>query len=482
MHRSRIVLVFSILLALILCLSGCSSSGKDIPDISNTSQVTEDKFNEEVKQTNSLSSNSSETTEEQSDEISSELSEETSEMDQSNGESSSEEISEVNQSSEESPSEEAQPGSTEESSESEESVPEYVQEMAGVYSLFFYGDPIEEIVYNYDLLRHLQIANGFSPDALTLNIDGTGHINWLGNEADITWTEDTISLDGAECTIRFKDSKLTITTAEDKTLEFSKISHLERYNLSLEKEDLRTAVDVSFYEVGVPELFYYDGGGSKNYMTDELVNYMFVSIPIENKSDKLLFVDSLYFSTHSSDGKELGFFLLPAKKTLLPKEKSYLIFNYQVLGEELFLTGFATETSFPQNATLQIEEIDICECISDFQKYNAEITEIIFYEESTPSSLYMVYRANGSVELPEGADISQIQICVYCINKDGKIVGYGENQAVPSSVNSKVYFEEVPGEHKGVFQTNITGPINHIDFPKDTIDRYEIVVYSPYSF
>ena len=114
----------------------------------------------------------------------------------------------------------------------------------------------------------------------------------------------------------------------------------------------------------------------------------------------------------------------------------------------------------------------------EYQRYDAEITEVLTFADPQTGK-YMLHRPNGFVELPEGTDVNGLEFYVYCYDKAGKLVGFGSQYAVPSSINPVLYLEEIPGEHRARFQTNMIGPFEDVDFPQDSIDRYEIVAFSP---
>jgi hypothetical protein len=45
-----------------------------------------------------------------------------------------------------------------------------------------------------------------------------------------------------------------------------------------------------------------------------------------------------------------------------------------------------------------------------------------------------------------------------------------------------LYFEEIPGEHRARFQTNMNGPYEELNYPQEDIDHYVIIVDSPKYF
>ena len=94
----------------------------------------------------------------------------------------------------------------------------------------------------------------------------------------------------------------------------------------------------------------------------------------------------------------------------------------------------------------------------------------------------MVCRSNGYVRLPEGTDIQELYIHVYCYGTDGKVIGIGGQFATEESVRPVNYFEEIPGEHRGKFQMNMDGPYQTPDYPTERIDHYTVVVDSPEYF
>ena len=116
--------------------------------------------------------------------------------------------------------------------------------------------------------------------------------------------------------------------------------------------------------------------------------------------------------------------------------------------------------------------------VSHWESGGIEITEVLVFADSYTGG-YMLHRPNGFVYLPEGTDISEVELYVYCYDKAGKLVGYGSQIAIESSINPILYLEEIPGEHKAKFQTNMIGPFEDMSFPQDSIDHYEIVAFSP---
>ena len=348
-----------------------------------------------------------------------------------------------------------------------------VSEMAGDYAFRSY-DNNADVYYDYIALENQRIANGYPSGALTLSEDGTGRLRYLDNEADIRWDEDSFLMDEAECEFRFISQSLYIDTPDGERIVFSKLSHLDAWNESVLHAENWEVAKASDYALGEPEVTRY-GEGSRSYI--------FVRVPIENRSDRNMVLEDLYFTTCKPDGTEIAFFSLPAAgiDVLLPGESGEFIFPYFVREGGNISYGVATPEAFPEDAVLRVDEADVFLWTGPYQRYESEITEIVSFVD-TFTGTYWVYRPNGYVELPEGTDIQELYIHIYCYDKDGKIIGLGGQFACEESVNPVLYFEEIPGEHRARFQTNMNGPYQELSYPTENIDHYLIVVDSPKYF
>ena len=354
-----------------------------------------------------------------------------------------------------------------------DAVSETVRLMAGSYVIRSY-DNYDDKYYDYVKLENQRIANGRPSGELTLNEDGTGRLRCLDKEADVRWDEDSFLMDGAECQFRFIDQSLYLDTPDGEHVLYSKLSHLDAWNQSNLHSENREVADAADYAVGEPELTRYHEGKR---------SYILFRVPIENKSDQTLVLDELFFTTFAPDGRELGFFSLPANgiQVLLPGESGEFIFQYFVTDKDDIGFGTVNDATFPENAVVRIDEVDVFRWKGPYQRYDAEITEIVAFVD-TYTGTYMVYRPNGYVTLPEGTDIQDLYIHIYCYDKDGKIIGLGGQFATEESVNPVNYFEEIPGEHRAKFQTNMNGPYQELSYPTERIGRYVVVVDSPEYF
>ncbi len=366
----------------------------------------------------------------------------------------------------------AKSGETASKPDAAPAVSEAMRDMAGNYVLRSYEDNVD-VYYNYIALENQRIVNGSPSGTLTLNEDGTGHLLYLDKESDIRWDEDSFLMDEAECDFQFTSRSLYIDTPDDEHIMFSKLSHLEDWNQSVLEIPNREVADASDYALGEPELDRYNLGSH---------NCILVRVPIENRSDRKMVLERLYFTTCRPDGTEIAFFGLAAVglDVLLPGESGEFIYQYYVREDGNISFDVATPESFPEDAVIRIDEVDVFLWNGPYQRYEAEITEVVSFVASTGT--YLVYRPNGYVELPEGTDIQDLYIHIYCYDKAGKIVGLGGQFACEESVNPVLYFEEIPGEHRARFQTNMNGPYEELNYPQEDIDHYVIIVDSPKYF
>ena len=343
--------------------------------------------------------------------------------------------------------------------------------MVGSYELDDYTNYSESKYYRYDILRNLSIRTGVESGTMTLNEDGTGRLSYIGNERSFEWTEETVIIDGTEYPVKYSYPVLYIEFSENESVSYRQVSHLEAFNLSQKWYETRKVVDASAYELGEPEVVHFDEASR---------DYVFVRVPIENKSGEQLALYELYFTAIGPDGRELGFFSLPPNctKLLLPGEKGDFVYNFFISEEKLDFGGRASADTFPEGVTIRVDEVDAFIWTGEYKRYDAEITEMLVFADPLTGG-YILHRPNGFVELPEGTDISEVEFYVYCYDKNGKLVGYGSQFAVESSVNPVLYLEEIPGEHRAKFQTNMIGPFEAMSFPQDSIDHYEIVAFSP---
>ena len=362
----------------------------------------------------------------------------------------------------ETPSESETPKEPEATPEPVAAVSETVRQMAGSYVIRSY-DNYEGTYYDHVKLENQRIANGRTSGELTLNEDGTGHLRCLDTEAEIQWDENSFLMDGAECSFHFLDQSLYLDTPDGASIEYSKLSHLDAWNQSNLHAENREVADPADYALGEPELTRYHEGKR---------SYIFFRVPIENRSDRTLVLEELFFTTCAPDGRELGYFSLPPAgiKVLLPGESGEFLFQYFVTEKDDFGYGTVNSVVFP--------EVDVFRWKGPYQRYEAEITEIVSFVD-TITGTYMVYRPNGYVTLPEGTDIQDLYIHIYCYDKDGKIIGLGAQFATEESVNPVNYFEETPGEHRAKFQTNMNGPYQELSYPTERIDHYWVLVESP---
>ena len=350
-------------------------------------------------------------------------------------------------------------------------VSEKTAKMIGTYELDDYTNNSELKYYRYDILRNLSIRTGVEPGTMTLSEDGTGRLSYLGNERSFEWTEDAFMIDGTEYPVNYSYPVLYVEFSENESLKYRQVSHLEAYNLSQKWDETHKVIASSAYELGEPEVVHFNEAARK---------YVYVRVPIENKSGEQLALDELFFTAIGPDGKELGFFSLPPNctKLLLPGEKGDFVFDYFVAEDKLDTGGRTAADVFPEGVTIRVDEVDAFVWTGEYKRYDAEITEVLVFADSYTGG-YMLHRPNGFVYLPEGTDISGIEFYVYCYDKAGKLVGYGSQIAVDTSINPVLYLEEIPGEHKAKFQTNMIGPFEDMSFPQDSIDHYEIVAFSP---
>jgi hypothetical protein len=357
----------------------------------------------------------------------------------------------------------------------EDSVSETMRLMAGDYALRTYDDYAGEgTYYDYEDFENQRIVNGSPSGSLTLNADGTGRLRCLDREADIRWDEESFFMDGDECWTMFSAQTLYIDTPDNARIVYSKVSHLDEWNATLEQYANREVADAGDYALGEPEIVRYDVGRR---------SYIYVRVPIENKSDHNLGLDTLYFTTCRPDGTEIAFFSLPptCMRMLLPGEKGEFFYPYFVSEDSPGIRGYTSAAAFPENVVIRVDEVDVFRWSGTYQRLEAEITEIVSFVD-TITGTYTVVRPNGYVTLPEGTDIEDVYLYVYCYDKAGNMIGFGAQFACESSINPVNYFEEVPGEHRGKFQTNMNGPFENLNYPPEQIDHYVVVANAPSYF
>jgi hypothetical protein len=350
-------------------------------------------------------------------------------------------------------------------------ISEKMAQMAGNYELDNYTNYSQSQYFSYDILRNYCIRSGAEPGTMTLGEDGKGRLSYIGNELSFEWTEEAFIIDGKEYPVHFSYPELSIDLSENESLSYRLVSHLKAFDLTADWYDSRKAVDASAYELGAPEVVHFNESSRK---------YVFVRVPVENKSDGQLVLDQLYFTALGPDGRELGFYALPASctKVLLPGEKGDFVYNFLLPDEYLYFPGQAAADAFPEGVVIKVDEVDAYIWTGEYKRYDAEITEMLVSVNSQTGA-GMLHRPNGFVALPEGANLDEIEFYVYCYDKEGKLVGFGSQFAVQSSINPVLFLEEIPGENRAKFQTNMIGPFEDMSFPQDSIDRYEIVAFSP---
>lgn len=349
---------------------------------------------------------------------------------------------------------------------------EIKNDYTGEYTLQFYSS--DSVTYDYDVLQNMVVQGAAKTGTLTLNSDGTGHITYPDADKDIKWADETITLDGQKLEFEYENSTIYLRDAANTSLEFCKVSHLERYNLDVTSSDTREAAKESDYVISDPEVTYYVSG---------IHPEMFVSVQVENKSDSNLLLDDLFFSAYDKDGKQTGFFHIPTVclRIVPPGQKSYFAFCFAYTDEEKFISTLVTEKSFPKDASIKIEETNICKWTGDFKLFDAQVTNVVKYQSDQTTPGAMIHRPNGVVTLGSGADINDIYVYTYCFDKSGKLVGVSHQFACEESVNP-VNFFEATGDGKAKFQMNMNGPINDHTFPQDSIVSYTVQAATPNYF
>ncbi len=349
---------------------------------------------------------------------------------------------------------------------------EIKNDYTGEYTLQFYSSDTKS--YFYDTLQNMAAQGDAELGTLTLKDDGTGHITYFDADTDITWTDKAITINGQDLDFTYENKTIYFYDAANTGLEFSKVSHLERYNLTVETNESRELVKESDYVISEPEVTYYVSG---------IHPEMFVSVQIENKSDTNLLVEDVFFSAYGKDGKRTGFFCLNTvcQPIIPPGEKGYFATCYAYQDEEKYVSTLITEKSFPKDGTVKIDEVDICKWTGDFKQYDAQVTNVVKFQSDQTTPGAMIHRPNGIVTIPSGADIQDVYVYTYCFDKNGKLVGISHQFACEESVNP-VNFFEATGDGKAKFQMNMNGPINDHTFPQDSIDTYTVQASAPHDF
>ena len=359
--------------------------------------------------------------------------------------------------------------SSDKGSETEEKVK---SDLPGEYTLYEYSS--DDKYYSYDVLQNMVAQGAAELGTLTLKEDGTGHITYFDADADITWTEDAITLDGKKLDFLYENKTVYLTDAANTRVDFCKVSHLDYYNLTVETNPSKELAEDSDYVISDLTATYYVSG---------IHPEVFVSAQIENKSDTNLLLEDLYFSAYDKDGKQTGFFWIPnvCQPIIPPGEKGYYAFCVPYHDEESYISAVATEKSFPKKATVKLEEIDLCKWTGDFTEYESKVTDVVKFQSDQTDPGAMIHRPNGVVTIPSGTDIQDIYVYTYCFDKNGKLVGISHQFACEESVNP-VNFFEATGDGKAKFQMNLNGPINDHTFPQDSIDTYTVQASSPHDF
>lgn len=345
-------------------------------------------------------------------------------------------------------------------------------DLPGEYVLQYYSS--DEKSYSYDVIQNMIVLGTATQGSLVLKEDGTGHITYFDADADITWTEDAITLDGKKLDFLYENKTVYLTDAANTRVDFCKVSHLDYYNLTVETNPSKELAEDSDYVISDLTATYYVSG---------IHPEVFVSAQIENKSDTNLLLEDLYFSAYDKDGKQTGFFWIPnvCQPIIPPGEKGYYAFCVPYHDKESYISAVATEKSFPKDGTVKLEEINLCKWTGDFTKYDAQVTDVVKFQSDQTDPGAMIHRPNGVVTIPSGTDIQDIYVYTYCFDKNGKLVGISHQFACEESVNP-VNFFEATGDGKAKFQMNLNGPINDHTFPQDSIDTYTVQASSPHDF
>ena len=317
----------------------------------------------------------------------------------------------------------------------------------GEYVLCRYYKPGMSSSELYPELRARQDRTGEPMGTMVLRADGTGTAAYPGGSLELTWDEKDIYIDGRamDVTHWFYEVILMLETGEEMT--YSKLSPEDDYSYRGSMNGSMEETDPSDYSVSEPVVErFFDGGD----MTT-------VTFAVTNNSDKVLVLDSMYYSVLSPSGAETDYRSLHASITqaLLPGESGFF-FEY-------------TSDPIPEDAVLKYDKVFISEWKGEYERF--EVTEV--KQQSQELNNVILHRPTGTVMIPDGADLDLIELTAICYDADGRVIGYGMTVNTPSSVNPYNYLEIPESGGKASFMINMAGVFDDMSFDQSLIDHYE---------
>ena len=334
-------------------------------------------------------------------------------------------------------------------------------QLAGSWQLTGYNNADYSKYYDYVALENQRIQNGAPSGGLELNADGTGHICYPDGEFDVTWTDETITVNGEEIAFWFSYPLLGIDTGSGESMDFCKTDQGELYDLTVESSPERTPADPSLYTIGEGGLIYYTD--SKDYV----IGYF----PVTNNSDSRLLLEDLYFTALSPDGRELSFQHCTGEATPVLEPGATGYFICPPYG------GLSPDT--PSDAVLRVENAMICCWQGDYQTY--EITDF-GVDISESSSHYMLYRPHGTIVNHTAQDVPEVRVSILAFDKDGRLIGYTWVDTFPEADNPVNFVNELKANGTATFGTNSTGAYTTFGYPRENVDHYEYTAFSPTYF
>lgn len=334
-------------------------------------------------------------------------------------------------------------------------------QLAGSWQLTGYNNADFSKYYDYVALENQRIQNGVPSGGLDLNPDGTGHIYYPDGEFDVTWTDDTITINGEEITFWFSYPSLGINTGAGESMDFCKTDQGEIYKQFVESSPERTPADPSLYTIGEGGLIYY--ADSQDYV----IGYF----PVTNNSDRRLLLEDLYFTALSPDGSELAFQHCTGEATPILEPGATGYFICPPYG------GLSPDT--PSDAVLRIENAMICCWQGDYQTY--EITDF-GVDISESSGHYMLYRPYGTIVNHTAEDVPKVRVSVLAFDKDSQLIGYAWVETYPEAENPVNFVNELKANGTATFGTNSAGAYMTYGYPRENVDHYEYTAFSPTDF
>lgn len=335
-------------------------------------------------------------------------------------------------------------------------------QLAGSWKLVGYNNADYSKYFDYVQLENQRIQNGTPSGGLELNDDGTGHIFFPDAEYDVTWTDETITINDEEIAFWFSYPTLGIETGAGDSMDFCKTGQSEVYSRLVEESPERAPADPSMYTVGDGGLIFYNDGKE----------YAIAYFPVTNTSSRRLLVEKLYFTALSSSGDELAFQVCvgDVNPVLEPGATGYFI--CPPYGG---LTG-----DIPSDAVLRVEEVMICCWEGAYHTF--EIRDFGVDISESYSGTCMLYRQHGTIINDTAEDVPEVRVSVLAFDKDGSLIGYAWVDTFPEDSNPINYLNELKANGTATFGTNSTGAYTSLDFPRENVDHYEYTAFSPAHF